>query len=96
MRELCAYPTYIRYTLLAISFYHRQAEIIDYLADLLNEIMLKFGNKAKNTTRNKAVVELEKVLGKNKHIINLLKANVYYRNGIIQDTLFSIVDSLAI
>lgn len=88
MRELCAYPTYIRYTLLAISFYHRQAEIIDYLADLLNEIMLKFGNKA--------VVELEKVLGKNKHIINLLKANVYYRNGIIQDTLFSIVDSLAI
>ncbi|KAB2500247.1 hypothetical protein F8156_21260 [Bacillus cereus] len=87
-------PTSIRYTLLAISFYNRHAEIIDYLADLLNEIMLKFGNKAKNTTRNKTVVELEKVPGKNKHIINLLKATVYYRSWMIQDTLFSIVSSL--
>ncbi|MEJ9125788.1 hypothetical protein P4I92_19090 [Bacillus cereus] len=62
----------------------------------MDEIVLKFGNKEKNTTRNKAVVELEKVPGKNKHIINLLQATVYYRNGITQDTLFSIVGSLAI
>lgn len=39
----------IRYTLLAILFSHRKAEIIDNLADLLDEITLKFGNKAKNT-----------------------------------------------
>ncbi|MRA64090.1 hypothetical protein GH818_28380, partial [Bacillus thuringiensis] len=84
------------YTLLAILFYHRQAEIIDYLADLLDEITLKFGNKAKNTTRNETVAELEKVQGKNKHIINILKATVDHPNGIIQDTLYPIVSSSTI
>ncbi|MES9710886.1 Tn3 family transposase, partial [Bacillus safensis] len=85
-----------RYTLLAILFYHRQSEIIDYLADLLDEITLKFGNKAKNTTRNETVAELEKVQGKNKHILNLLKATVDHPNGIIQDTLYPIVSSSTI
>lgn len=94
--ELRAHPIYIRYTLLAILFYHRQSEIIDYLADLLDEITLKFGNKAKNTTRNETVAELEKVQGKNKHILNLLKATVDHPNGIIQDTLYPIVSSSTI
>ncbi|MED2578201.1 Tn3 family transposase, partial [Bacillus thuringiensis] len=94
--ELRAHPISIRYTLLAILFYHRQSEIIDYLADLLDEITLKFGNKAKNTTRNETVAELEKVQGKNKHILNLLKATVDHPNGIIQDTLYPIVSSSTI
>lgn len=89
--ELSAHPMPIRYTLLAILFSHRQAEIIDYLADLLDEIILKVGNKAKNSTRNEAVAELEKVQGKNKHILNLLKATVDHPDGIIQDTLYPIV-----
>lgn len=49
--ELRAHPAPIRYTLLAILFSNRHEEFIDYLADLLDEITLKFGNKAKNTTR---------------------------------------------
>ncbi|WP_422424952.1 Tn3 family transposase [Bacillus sp. PSXD-155] len=89
--ELRAHPALIRYTLLAILFWQRQAEIIDYLADLLDEIILKVGNKAKNSTRNEAVAELEKVQGKNKHILNLLKATVDHPDGIIQDTLYPIV-----
>jgi TnpA family transposase len=94
--ELRAHPMPIRYTLLAILFWHRPAEIIDYLADLLDEITLKFGNKAKNTTRNETVAELEKVQGKNKHILNLLKATVDHPDGIIQDTLYPIVSSSTI
>ncbi|TYR80915.1 Tn3 family transposase [Priestia megaterium] len=94
--ELRAHPMPIRYTLLAILFSHRQAEIIDNLADLLDEITLKFGNKAKNTTRNETVAELEKVQGKNKHILNLLKATVDHPDGIIQDTLYPIVSSSTI
>nr|WP_277547818.1 hypothetical protein [Brevibacillus laterosporus] len=43
MTELCAHPALIRYTLLAILFSHRHEEVIDYLADLLDEITLKFG-----------------------------------------------------
>ncbi|MFD0769144.1 Tn3 family transposase [Bacillus sp. CGMCC 1.60114] len=89
--ELRTHPALIRYTLLAILFWQRQAEIIDYLADLLDEIILKVGNKAKNSTRNEAVAELEKVQGKNKHILNLLKATVDHPDGIIQDTLYPIV-----
>jgi len=37
------------------------------------------------------VAELEKVQGKNKHILNLLKATVDHPDGIIQDTLYPIV-----
>lgn len=62
--ELRAHPAPIRYTLLAILFSYRQSEIIDNLADLLDEITHKFENKAKNTTRKEAVAELEKVQGK--------------------------------
>lgn len=94
--ELWAHPAPIRYTLLAILFWHRHAEVIDYLADLLDEITLKFGNKAKNTTRKEAVEELERVQGKNKHIINLLKATVNHPDGIIQDTLYPIVGASTI
>ncbi|AWI12394.1 Tn3 family transposase [Caldibacillus thermoamylovorans] len=89
--ELRAHPAPIRYTLLAILFSHRHGEVIDYLADLLDEITLKFGNKAKNTTRKEAVKELERIQGKNKHIVNLLKATVDHPEGVIQDTLFPIV-----
>lgn len=91
--ELRAHPAPIRYTLLAILFSHRHEEVIDYLADLLDEITLKFGNKAKNTTRKEAVEELERVQGKNKYIVNLLKASVDHPEGVIQDTLFPIVSS---
>ncbi len=91
--ELFAHPAPIRYTLLAILFSHQHGEIIDSLADLLDEITLKIRNKAKNTTRKEAVEELERVKGKNKHIINLLKATVDYPEGVIQDTLFPIVSA---
>ncbi|NDI36290.1 Tn3 family transposase [Chengkuizengella sediminis] len=91
--ELRAHPDPIRYTLLTILFRHRLSEIIDTLADLLDDITHKFGNKAKNTTRKEAIEELERVKGKNKHIVNLLEAAVDYPDGIIQDTLFPIVSS---
>jgi TnpA family transposase len=91
--ELRVHPAPIRYTLLTILFSHRHEEVIDYLADLLDEITLKFGNKAKNKTRKEVVEELERVQGKNKHIVNLLKATVDHPEGVIQDTLFPIVSS---
>ena len=91
--ELNAHPEPIRYTLLAILFWHRHTEIIDSLADLLDEITHKLGNKATKTTRKEAIEELERVKGKNKHIINLLEAAVNHPDGVIQDTLFPIVDS---
>lgn len=89
--ELRAHPESIRYTLLAILFWHRLTEITDDLADLLIEITHKFGNKAKNTTRKETIEELERVKGKNKHIVNLLEAAVDHPDGVIQDTLFPIV-----
>jgi len=91
--ELRAHPEPIRYTLLAILFWHRLAEITDYLADLLIEITHKFGNKAKNSTRKETIEELERVKGKNKHIVNLLEAVVDHPDGVIEDTLFPIVSS---
>ncbi|MED3330298.1 Tn3 family transposase [Bacillus thuringiensis] len=94
--ELRAHPAPIRYTLLAILFSYRQSEIIDNLADLLDEITHKFENKAKNTTRKEAVAELEKVQGKNKYILNLLQATIDHPDGIIQDTLYPIVHSSTI
>jgi len=94
--ELRSHPEFIRYTLLAILFSHYQGKVIDYLSDLLDEITLKVGNKAKNTTRKEAIKELERVQGKNKHIINLLKATVDHPEGIIQDTIFPIVSSSTI
>jgi hypothetical protein len=59
----------------------------------LDEITLELGNKAKNATRKEAVEELERIQGKNKHIVNLLKATVDHPEGVIQDTLFPIVSS---
>ncbi|EJQ92773.1 Tn3 family transposase (plasmid) [Bacillus mycoides] len=91
--ELRAHPEPIRYTLLAILFWYRLAEIIDSLADLLDEITHKLGNKAMKTTRKEAMEELERVKGKNKHIINLLEAAVDHPDGVIQNTLFPIVGS---
>ncbi|MCR8936877.1 Tn3 family transposase [Brevibacillus laterosporus] len=87
------HPEPIRYTLLAILFWHRLAEIIDYLSDLLIEITHKFGNKAKNTTRKETIEELERVKGKNRHVVNLLEAAVDHPDGVIKDTLFPIVSS---
>ncbi|KIL73923.1 Tn3 family transposase [Bacillus badius] len=94
--ELRAHPAHIRYTLLAILFSHQHGEVIDSLADILDEITLKIRNKAKNTTRKEAVEEFERVKGKNKHIINLLKATVDHPEGVIQDTLFPIVNASTI
>jgi hypothetical protein len=91
--EIRTHPEYIRYTLLAILFWHHLAEVIDYLADLLIEITHKFGNKAKNTTRKETIEELERVKGKNKHIVNLLEAAIDHPYGVIEDTLFPIVSS---
>ncbi len=62
----------------------------------MDEITLKFGNKAKHTTRKEAVKELERVQGKNKHIVNLLKATMDHPEGVIQDTLFPIVSAFTI
>lgn len=53
----------------------------------MDEITLNFGNKAQNTTRKETVEELDRVQGKNKRIVNLLKATVDHPEGIIQDTL---------
>ncbi|WP_439823224.1 Tn3 family transposase [Bacillus cereus] len=91
--ELRAHPSHIRYTLLAILFSYQHGKVIDSLADLLDEITLKIKNRAKNTTRKEAIAELERVKGKNKHIISLLKATVEHPEGIIQDTLFPIVSA---
>ncbi len=90
------HPAPIRYTLLAILFSHQHGEVIHSLADLFDEITLKIRNKAKNTTRKEAVEELERVKGKNKHIVNLLKATVDHPEGVIQDTLFPIVSASTI
>lgn len=94
--ELRTHPPATRYTILSVLFSHRQSEIIDGLADLLDEITHKFGNKAKNTTRKGTVEELEKVQGKNKHILNLLKATLDHPDGVIQDTLYPIESSSTI
>lgn len=89
--ELRAHPARIRYTLLAILFWHRLAEVTDYLADLLDELTHKFGNKAKNTTHAEVIEEYQRVEGKNKHIISILEAAVDHPEGVIQDTLYPIV-----
>ncbi|GLB61944.1 hypothetical protein NCCP133_40730 [Cytobacillus sp. NCCP-133] len=94
--ELRAHPDPIRYTLLAILFSYQHGKVIDSLADLLDEITLKIKNRAKNTTRKEAVEELERVKGKNKHIVNLLKATVDHPEGVIQETLFPIVNASTI
>lgn len=92
--ELRAHPAHIRNTLLAVLFSHRHGEVIDYLADLLDEITLKIGNKAKNITRKEAVEELEKDQKKYKHIVNLLKATVDHLEGVIQDHFYSLLLAL--
>lgn len=40
IKELCAHPAPIRYTLLAILFSYRQSKIIDNSADLLDELSI--------------------------------------------------------
>lgn len=90
--ELYAHPAPIRYSLLAILFWHRLAEVTDNLADLIDEITRKVGNKAENKTKIEVVKELQKVEGKNKHILDLLEATVNHPEGVIQDILYSIVD----
>ncbi|MED3069659.1 Tn3 family transposase [Bacillus thuringiensis] len=89
--KLHAHPTRIRYTLLSLLFWCRKMEIIDHLAELLDEITHKFGNRAETATKTEIIKELQKVDGKNKHIINLLEAVVHQPEGIIQDTLYPIV-----
>ncbi|WP_305927772.1 Tn3 family transposase [Bacillus mycoides] len=91
--ELRTHPKHIRYTLLAILFWQRLAEVIDYLTDLLDEMTHKFGNRAKNKTHTEVIEELQRVQGKNKYIINLLEATVENPNGVIQDILYPIVNS---
>lgn len=79
--------------MLAILFWQRLAEVIDYLTDLLDEMTHKFGNRAKNKTHTEVIEELKRVQGKNKYIINLLEATVENPNGVIQDILYPIVTS---
>jgi hypothetical protein len=74
--ELRAHPAYIRYSLLAILFWHRLAEVTDHLADLIDEVTRKFGNKAENKTKIEVMKDLQKVEGKNKHILELLEATI--------------------
>jgi hypothetical protein len=89
--KLAAPPARIRYPLLVILFWCRKKEVIDHLGDLLEEITHKIGKKAENTTKAEVIQELQKVEGKNKHIINLLEATVNHPDGVIQETLYSIV-----
>ncbi len=90
--ELRAHPAYIRYSLLAILFWHRLAEVTDYLADLIDEVTRKLGNKAENKIKIEVVKDLQKVEGKNKHIIDLLEAAITNPEGVIQDTLYPVVN----
>jgi TnpA family transposase/(2Fe-2S) ferredoxin len=90
--ELRAHPPYIRYSLLAILFWHRLAEVTDHLADLIDEVTRKLGNKAENKIKTEVVKDLQKVEGKNKHIIDLLEAAITHPEGVIQDTLYSVVN----
>lgn len=80
---MCSPPTHSLY--LAILFWQRLAEVIDYLTDLLDEMTHKFGNRAKNKTHTEVIEELQRVQGKNKYIIHLLEATVENPNGVIQD-----------
>lgn len=89
--ELCAHPPYIRYSLLAILFWHRLAEVTDHLADLIDEVTRKLGNKAENKIKIEVVKDLQKVEGKNKHIIDLLEAAITHPEGVIQDILYHVV-----
>lgn len=90
--KLSTHPIRIRYTLLAILFWCRKMEVIDYLGELLEEIIHKFGKKAEKKTKAEVIKELEKVEGKNKHILNLLEATVDCPDGVIQETLYPIVN----
>ncbi|MGN4669638.1 hypothetical protein ACTFRP_29045 [Bacillus cereus group sp. MYBK234-1] len=53
--KLYAHPTRIRYTLLSLLFWCRKMEIIDHLAELLDGITHKFGNRAKTATKTEII-----------------------------------------
>ncbi|MXQ55349.1 hypothetical protein [Shimazuella alba] len=62
------------------------------MADLIDEVTRKLGNKAENKIKIEVVKDLQKVEGKNKHIIDLPEATITHPEGVIQDILYSVVN----
>lgn len=92
-RELHRHQPAIRYTLLSAFFWSRIKEITDSLIELLITLIHKIDARAEKKVKKELILEVKKVHGKNDILISLLEAALKNPDGVIQDIIFSLVDT---
>ncbi|WP_242266506.1 MULTISPECIES: DUF4158 domain-containing protein [unclassified Bacillus cereus group] len=86
--ELQRHKNPIRYTLLATFFWLKIKELNDNLIELLITLIHKIDGRAEKKVKMEIILEVKKVFGKNKMLIDLLETALQNPEGTIKDTLF--------
>lgn len=89
--ELQRHKNPIRYTLLATFFWLKIKELNDNLIELLITLIHKIDGRAEKKVKIEMILEVKKVFGKNKMLIDLLETALQNPEGTIKDTLFPVV-----
>nr|WP_241751620.1 DUF4158 domain-containing protein [Bacillus thuringiensis] len=89
--ELQRHKNPIRYTLLATFFWLKIKELNDNLIELLITLIHKIDGRAEKKVKMEMILEVKKVFGKNKMLIDLLETALQNPEGTIKDTLFPVV-----
>jgi len=91
-REIRRHPAKIKYAFLSIFVYVRSIEMLDFLGDLLIQILNKMKHKAEKRIEKDSLNENRKVKNKNIIFYNILKACTNYPNKKIKDIIFPILN----
>ncbi|MED2652888.1 Tn3 family transposase [Bacillus thuringiensis] len=89
--ELQRHKSPIRYTLLATFFWLKIKELNDNLIELLITLIHKIDGRAEKKVKMEMILEVKKMFGKNKMLIDLLETALQNPEGTIKDTLFPVV-----
>ena len=90
--DLRRHPPYVGYALVALYCWHRRAEIVDGLVELLIQLVHKINTKAEKKVVQELLSDIRAVHGKTRLLYKLADAALKNPEGTVKDVLYSVVD----
>jgi TnpA family transposase len=90
--DLRRHPPYVGYSLVALYCWHRRAEIVDGLVELLIQLVHKIHTNAEKKVVKELLSDVRAVHGKSRLLYKLADAALKHPEGTVKDVLYSVVD----